>query len=114
MARSFLYFLIASALTGVTRSSEIPLFPHDPIPASSWEYSNCGAYLLLMATDIQLSSVAGQLTDLIQIHSIKVSPDPPKPGQDLTVTVSAYVQEEIEASQVSRTLLLLHLFSIKI
>jgi hypothetical protein len=33
--------------------------------------------------------------DGIQIQSISVSPDPPKPGQNLTVIVEAYAQEEV-------------------
>ncbi|EJC98807.1 uncharacterized protein FOMMEDRAFT_143165 [Fomitiporia mediterranea MF3/22] len=38
----------------------------------------------------------GDSTDPIQIKSIEVSPDPPKPGQDMTVKVTAYAQERIE------------------
>jgi hypothetical protein len=46
---------------------------------NSWDYEICG-----------------NLDDIIQIQSIDVSPDPPQPGEDLTVTVSAYVTEIIE------------------
>ncbi|KAJ7107852.1 ML domain-containing protein [Mycena epipterygia] len=46
--------------------------------ATGWEYADCG-----------LSS------DPIQIESISVSPDPPQPGQDLTVTVKGTVTDEI-------------------
>lgn len=35
-------------------------------------------------------------TDPIQIESITISPDPPRPGQDLTVKVNAQVSETIE------------------
>ena len=38
----------------------------------------------------------GVPTDAIQLKSIEVSPDPPKPGEQLTVTVNAEVQEQIE------------------
>jgi len=38
----------------------------------------------------------GQITDPIQIDSISVFPDPPQPGQNLTVIVEASAQEEIE------------------
>ncbi|KAH9175352.1 ML domain-containing protein [Lactarius sanguifluus] len=38
----------------------------------------------------------GSPTDSIQIDSISVSPDPPKPGQDLTVRVKASAQERVE------------------
>lgn len=39
---------------------------------------------------------AGLPSDAIEIKSIEVSPDPPQPGQDLTVKVKAHVQGRIE------------------
>ncbi|KAH9483498.1 Phosphatidylglycerol/phosphatidylinositol transfer protein [Psilocybe cubensis] len=45
----------------------------------SWSWVNCG-----------LSD------DGVKIESIQISPDPPKPGKDLTVTVKALVQREIK------------------
>lgn len=47
---------------------------------------------LKQSTDVQ----TGSETNPIQIKSIEVSPDPPKPGQDLTVTVSGTAVETIE------------------
>ncbi|KAJ7597120.1 ML domain-containing protein [Mycena floridula] len=41
-------------------------------------------------------TVCPDLPNTVEITSIKVSPDPPKPGQNLTVTVSAEVLEPIE------------------
>ena len=38
----------------------------------------------------------GSTSDVVQIESITVSPDPPKPGEDLTVTVKGTAQENIE------------------
>lgn len=38
----------------------------------------------------------GLPTDAIQIKSIQVSPDPPQPGKDLTVTVNGEAVEQIE------------------
>ncbi|KAJ8596954.1 hypothetical protein M405DRAFT_804559 [Rhizopogon salebrosus TDB-379] len=35
-------------------------------------------------------------TDAIQLQSISLSPDPPKPGEDLTVTAVGLAQEVIE------------------
>ncbi|KAG8992720.1 Phosphatidylglycerol/phosphatidylinositol transfer protein [Tulasnella sp. JGI-2019a] len=34
--------------------------------------------------------------DVVQIESLTISPDPPEPGKNLTVNVSAYVNERIE------------------
>ncbi|KAF7296762.1 ML domain-containing protein [Mycena indigotica] len=45
----------------------------------SWEYKDCG-----------------EDSDAVQIKSITVSPDPPKIGSDLTVTIVADVKETIE------------------
>lgn len=39
---------------------------------------------------------AGLETDAVQIKSIDVSPDPPQPGEDLTVTVKATAEDKIE------------------
>ncbi|KAN0128413.1 ML domain containing protein [Lactarius tabidus] len=51
-----------------------------PVHATQgWSYEDCGLP-----------------TDPIQVDSISVSPDPPKPGQDLTVTVNAHAQEQVE------------------
>lgn len=38
----------------------------------------------------------GSPTDVIQLKSISLSPDPPKPGQDLTVTVVGTAQQRVE------------------
>jgi len=46
---------------------------------TSWGYTDCGAP-----------------TDVIEVKSIELSPDPPVPGQDLTVTASGYVKDTIE------------------
>ena len=42
----------------------------------------------------------GTSTDLIEVKSIELSPDPPVPGQDLTVTASGYVKDTIEVRTV--------------
>ncbi|KAJ7110120.1 MD-2-related lipid-recognition domain-containing protein [Mycena epipterygia] len=47
--------------------------------AAGWQYVDCGTP-----------------SQPLQIGSINVSPDPPMPGQDLTVTVNAVVTETIE------------------
>lgn len=40
----------------------------------------------------------GEETDAVEVKSIEVSPDPPKPGQNLTVTASGIVKSRIEVS----------------
>ncbi|KAA1468191.1 hypothetical protein DENSPDRAFT_793937 [Dentipellis sp. KUC8613] len=47
--------------------------------SDSWAWESCGLE-----------------SDVIQIDSIQVSPDPPKPGKNLTVTVTASASERVE------------------
>ena len=44
---------------------------------------------------------------LAQITSIQLSPDPPKPGQDLTVTVDGTVSDTLEVGLVFEDIYLL-------
>jgi hypothetical protein len=46
---------------------------------SQWSYVDCG-----------------NPSDVIQLKSLTVSPDPPQPGQDLTINASGYVSETIQ------------------
>ncbi|KAL1718901.1 hypothetical protein EV715DRAFT_273131 [Schizophyllum commune] len=48
--------------------------------AGGWSYSDCG-------------------TSTVQLKSIRISPDPPIPGEQLTMTVKADVQETIQLLQ---------------
>ncbi|KAJ7263449.1 ML domain-containing protein [Mycena rebaudengoi] len=55
--------------------------------ADSWSYVDCG-----------------EPEDAVQILSISVSPDPPKIGAELTVTIDAVVQEVIEEGATAEVL----------
>ncbi|KAI0307797.1 ML domain-containing protein [Multifurca ochricompacta] len=85
MARFLLLAYIFASLLASTNAnpltSQQSIIGHDDTVRikQGWSWSDCG-----------------QSTDGIQIESITVSPDPPKPGQNLTVTVKAYAQEEVE------------------
>jgi len=46
---------------------------------AKWEWVDCGLP-----------------SDIVQIHSLTISPDPPEPGQNLTIKASGYVSERIE------------------
>ena len=50
-----------------------------------------------MVHDLHKSS--GLPTDPVQVESITVTPDPPKPGQNLTIEVKALVTETIEVAR---------------
>ncbi|KAL1737332.1 ML domain-containing protein [Schizophyllum commune] len=82
--RLSLLSLVASspALLGAASSvdsEQVRIQDGDVRTLESWAYTDCGVP-----------------TDAIQLKSIEVSPDPPKPGEQLTVTVNAEVQEQIE------------------
>lgn len=47
------------------------------------------------------SSQSGSPSDALQIDSIKISPDPPKPGQDLTIVASGRAQSKIDVRLIS-------------
>ncbi|KDQ63665.1 hypothetical protein JAAARDRAFT_148241 [Jaapia argillacea MUCL 33604] len=83
MARLSIVALFALALAGVTSANlqeQQRLVPTDtPIRTTAgWDWADCGLP-----------------TDPVQIESISVTPDPPKPGEDLTVNVKAIVVEDV-------------------
>ncbi|KAF9460819.1 ML domain-containing protein [Collybia nuda] len=84
MLRSSLFTLFALSIASITYGN--PLVSQTPLTnvgrahtTEGWSYSDCGL-----------------ASDVVQIESINVSPDPPKPGQALTVTVKAAVTSPIE------------------
>ncbi|KAL0951083.1 hypothetical protein HGRIS_007821 [Hohenbuehelia grisea] len=71
---TFLCIVAAKPLT-----EQVPMQSDGPVKTmDSWEWENCGSE-----------------EDGIQIESIDVSPDPPKPGKDLTVKVKAVALERV-------------------
>ncbi|KAJ7119988.1 ML domain-containing protein [Mycena crocata] len=79
--RSLFVFLIASLAclaTALPDRSQLALGDSSRAP-DTWEWENCG-----------------EAADAVQIRSISVSPDPPKIGAELTVTIDAEVKETIE------------------
>ncbi|KAF9785545.1 ML domain-containing protein [Thelephora terrestris] len=75
--------LLALAFSGVVVAAPPALqevvVAGDVHTAAGWSYTDCGI-----------------ATDIVTINSLTVSPDPPKPGQDITVTVDATTSEVIE------------------
>jgi hypothetical protein len=73
------------------------LAPSDPHVSNSWSWSDCGESPYHSCPIITLMALAsGSVTDVIEIKSLAISPDPPKPGDELTVTASGYVSRTIE------------------
>lgn len=81
MVRLFSVSLLAM-LAGLTFANSPPAqeVMNQPVHTmEGWSWSDCGSP-----------------EDVIQIKSISLSPDPPKPGQDLTVTVVGTAQQRVE------------------
>ncbi|KAG2118442.1 ML domain-containing protein [Suillus clintonianus] len=81
MVRVFSISLLAM-LAGLASASSLPAQEviNQPVHVmEGWSYEDCGSS-----------------SDAIQVKSISLSPDPPKPGQDLTVTVVGTAQQRIE------------------
>lgn len=75
--------------------------PEGDLPVKTidgWEWTDCGMFVTSNSTELSLSTMGlpGDSTDPVEIKSIEISPDPPKPGQDLTVKVTLTAKEEIE------------------
>lgn len=58
-----------------------PSTPPSPTPGGGWVWSSCGAP-----------------SDPVQIESISVSPDPPVPGKNMTVTAKGHLSGTLEVS----------------
>ncbi|KAF8843992.1 hypothetical protein BDN67DRAFT_1008439 [Paxillus ammoniavirescens] len=86
MVRLFSFSLLA-VLAGVAFANvEEQVLVETPVHTTEgWSYTDCGG-----------STAIGLSTDAIQLKSISLFPDPPKPGQDLTITVVGTAMETIE------------------
>jgi len=73
-----LYLALFAAAIPAT-GEQTPLAPSDPHTSGGWEWKDCG-----------------EATDLVDLKSITIKPDPPQPGQNLTVTASGYVSKTIQ------------------
>ncbi|KAF9015274.1 ML domain-containing protein [Cyathus striatus] len=88
MTRSSLFILLLlpflAIATAIDSSQQVPL-THDSVHImDGWDWEDCGVE-----------------SDLVQIDSISVTPDPPKPGQDMTVTVVGSTSVEIEYGAIA-------------
>ena len=83
MARLFFLAVCALSLASKALASPPPQVPirsdEAPHTMDGWSYVDCGLP-----------------TDAIQVTSLVVSPDPPQPGKDLTVTVTGEATNVIE------------------
>jgi len=76
---AFLTLAFSSVALAAPPASQEIVVVDDVHTAASWSYTTCGSP-----------------ADIVDIKSITLSPDPPKLGENLTVTVSAVTSETIE------------------
>ncbi len=103
MARLALFSIVffSLSLSANAASFQQPLaYPDGSVHTTEgWSWTDCGQSSVQPLHRPQFDALLpfqGLPTDAIQIESISVSPDPPKPGQNLTVTVEASAIEEVE------------------
>ncbi|KAF8528101.1 ML domain-containing protein [Hysterangium stoloniferum] len=73
------FCLVLCSIARPSSSEQIPLVPSQVQSSSAWSWYSCG-----------------DENDLVDVQTITISPNPPKPGQDLTVTATGYVSETIK------------------
>jgi hypothetical protein len=95
-----LFAVALAASSAVLGSPTQQLVGNEAELAEKWSYSDCGKRISLDLIDEEPELIQrpapGLPTDIIKLHSLEVSPDPPKPGQNLTVTASGTVLQTIE------------------
>jgi hypothetical protein len=99
-------FSSIAALSLLTGAFATPLFASDeqvalavdgPVKTTdSWSYKDCGKLPALVSGIGLTVAYAGESDWPIQLESIEVSPNPPQPGKNLTVTVKGTAIEKIE------------------
>jgi len=77
---SIVAFCLATVSASIVMNEQQPMHKDASVRTrAAWEYSDCGLE-----------------SNPVKITSIQVSPDPPKPGADLTVTVEGTVDQTLE------------------
>jgi hypothetical protein len=84
--------------------------PDSPVHTTDgWDWKNCGQSFVelhhVYHPHVTLPSPQGFSDDLVDIKSITVFPDPPKPGKDLTVTVHATTEERVDVRRMYQSLI---------
>lgn len=95
-----LFVLTLAASSAVLGSPTQLLVGSEAELAEKWSYSDCGERISFDFIDAEPELIRrpapGLPTDIIKLHSLELSPDPPKPGENLTVTASGTVLQTIE------------------
>lgn len=118
MARLSLLTILLVSLFAVTNANSLLSSQQQPIAnqdspvhtTEGWSWEDCGQSLVelqhVYRPHVTLPFLQGSYFDPVRIQSITVSPNPPKPGQDLTVTVHAVTRERIDVRRMYQLLAL--------
>lgn len=91
-----------SLASDVPQSGAILANPGLAMETGKWNWTNCGMFLhrrvRVLGDDV---SLAGDSSHAIRVKSIKVCPDPPEAGKNVTITAQGDVQEEITVGSPS-------------
>ena len=101
MARLFFLTFLSLALASVCAAT--PLDQQEALQAApgdkKWSWKDCGTYPNSSCQVFPPHSHAGDPSVPVHITSIEISPDPPKPGENMTVTVIGEATERVEVSR---------------
>jgi len=96
---AFLALAFSGVALAAPPASQEVVAADDVRTTGGWSYSVCGTCCRVPGATFELNDFVwfvGDPSDIVTIKSLDISPDPPKPGQQLTVTVNAYTSETIE------------------
>ena len=97
LSACLLSIYLALCVASLPSSEQTLLVPSVPHTSRSWEWSDCGVcFGRFTWRSVLMACHPGAVTDIIEIKSLQVSPDPPQPGKNLTVTASGRVSRTIE------------------
>jgi hypothetical protein len=94
---------LLAILAGLTSANPLPeqdVLVQPVHTMAGWSWKDCGETYFDIKYQPLAKLPSGLPTDAIQLQSISLSPDPPKPGEDLTVTAVGLAQEVIEVGFV--------------
>lgn len=100
MRSTFLTYFTLSLVGAFASADQVPL---SSSLSDGWSWSNCGKLLAVHSlSSCLILQHLGLPTDIITIKSLDVKPDPPVPGEDLTVTAIGVASEVVEVRYPSR------------
>jgi hypothetical protein len=89
----------------IAQQDSTPVEAFEVVQGDHWSYEDCGTCFLQRICRTQAINgisylfffpATGGPDDIIELQSISISPEPPKPGQDLEITAKGRVKQTLE------------------